>query len=160
MKAIVYCSNTGSSREYADMISNKTGIPAIDIKEAKKTLSKTDDVIFIGWIMASQIAKYKLAKELFNVKAVCACGLAGPQDKTVTDLPTINGLGDTPFFYLQGNFDLNKLKGFYKFMMKMMMNMSLKSDDPKQKEFGEILKNGGRFVSENNITPIVEYIQK
>lgn len=46
MKAIVYYSNTGSTKEYAEMISNATGIPNMSLKEAKKNLSKDDDIIW------------------------------------------------------------------------------------------------------------------
>lgn len=158
MKAIVYNSNTGSTKEYAEMISKATGISSISFKEAKKTLTKNDEVIFMGCILANMISKYKAAKNLFNIKAVCGCGLSLPDSEQVAKMPADNQLGDTPFFFLQGNFDMNKLKGFKKFMMNTMMNMSLKSEDPKQKEFGNVLKVGGTFVSEKNIADVVNFI--
>lgn len=158
MKAIVYNSNTGSTKEYAQMISKATGIPCVSFKEAKKTLTKNDEVVFMGCILANMISKYKAAKNLFNIKAVCGCGLSLPDSEQVAKMPADNQLGDTPFFFLQGNFDMNKLKGFKKFMMNTMMNMSLKSEDPKQKEFGNVLKVGGTFVSEKNIIAVVKFI--
>lgn len=159
MKAIVYYSNTGSTKEYAEMISNATGIPNMSLKEAKKNLSKDDDIIFMGCIFANMISKYTSAKKLFNIKAVCGCGLSLPNSEQVAKMPLDNMVGDTPFFYLQGNFDINKLKGIKKFMMNKMMSMALKSEDPKQIEFGTVLKNGGHFVSERNIQPVVEFIK-
>ena len=36
MRAIVYTSNTGSTRRYADMLSEKVKLPAFSMEEARK----------------------------------------------------------------------------------------------------------------------------
>lgn len=37
MKAIVYISNTGHTKKYAELIGEKTGLPVYELSEAKKT---------------------------------------------------------------------------------------------------------------------------
>ena len=57
MKAIIYTSNTGFTRKYAQMLSEKLSLPAYNagLGEDKKSLSKSDDVIYMGWISANKI---------------------------------------------------------------------------------------------------------
>lgn len=72
LKAIVYESNTGHTKEYAEMLGKKLEIPAFTIKEAKKELNKNDEIIFLGWIFATKIMGLNKVKK-YNVKCVGAC---------------------------------------------------------------------------------------
>ena len=62
MKAIVYTSNTGTTKEYAEIIEKKTIIPAYTLDEAEKVLSAGDEVIYLGWLMAGTIKDIKRQK--------------------------------------------------------------------------------------------------
>lgn len=65
MKAIIYTSNTGFTRKYAQMLSEKLSLPAYNagLGEDKKSLSKSDDVIYMGWISANKIEGLKKQPE-------------------------------------------------------------------------------------------------
>ena len=48
MKAIDYESNTGFTQKYAFMLSEKTGLPAYLLENAKSELHKGDEIFFLG----------------------------------------------------------------------------------------------------------------
>ena len=55
MDAIVYTSNTGSTKRYAELLSQMTGLPAFALGDAKDKLSANAGIIYLGWIMASGV---------------------------------------------------------------------------------------------------------
>ena len=75
MTAIVYVSNTGSAKTYAEMLSEKTGFSAYDFKDCG-SVPEGAEVIFIGWVMAGGVQGLKEAREKFGtLKAVIAVGM-------------------------------------------------------------------------------------
>ena len=44
MKAIVYTSQTGHTQRYAQMLAERTGVPAYSLKEAGKSLRRGEDL--------------------------------------------------------------------------------------------------------------------
>ena len=55
MKAIVYTSQTGFTRQYAQLLSEKTGVPAYELKEAAGKLPRDSEVFYMGWLMAGSV---------------------------------------------------------------------------------------------------------
>ena len=47
MKAIVYTSNTGHTRAYAELLACKTGLPVYALEDAAKQLEKGASVIYL-----------------------------------------------------------------------------------------------------------------
>ncbi len=157
MKAIVYCTNTGTSKRYAEMLSEKTGIATYDISSCDELAADTE-IIFIGWVMAGEIQGLAAARQKFtDIKAICAVGMmkSEKQDIAIKEKNAIDG----EFFSLMGAFDINKLKGMYRMMMGMMMKMmksKLKeSDDPKADEMIKMFDEGFDMVSESELDGIV-----
>lgn len=99
IKAIVYKSKTGHTLEYAKMLSKKLNIPIYNLKKAK--IRKGDEIIYMGYIMASNISGLKKAKKKFNIKYVIAVGAYPKQEEYIQSLKSINKL-DIPLFYLRG----------------------------------------------------------
>ena len=66
IRAIVYTTNTGTSKEYAEILATKTDLSHMSLEEAKKKLPKGTQIIYIGWIMASEIKGYKEAKSRYK----------------------------------------------------------------------------------------------
>lgn len=54
MKAVIYESNAGSARRYAEMLASKLGVPAYSYKEAVKAIPRDEEAIFIGWILRTR----------------------------------------------------------------------------------------------------------
>ena len=59
MDAIVYTSNTGSTKRYAELLSQMIGLPAFALGDAKDKLSANAGIIYLGWIMASGVKGYR-----------------------------------------------------------------------------------------------------
>ena len=110
LTAIIYESNTGYTAKYATLLSEKTGLPCIPAKEAKEYKGK--EVVFLGWLMAGSIRGIKPALKKFRVAAVGAVGMATYDAGYEQQLKARN-CKDTPLFYLQGGFDMDRLKGIY-----------------------------------------------
>ena len=53
MEAIIYTSNTGSTKRYAEMLSRKTGLAVYSLKEASKKVAANSEIIYMGWLMGS-----------------------------------------------------------------------------------------------------------
>ena len=47
MTAIVYTTNTGSTKRYAEMLGEKTGFPVFDLSKAA-SVEKDSEIIYLG----------------------------------------------------------------------------------------------------------------
>ena len=161
ISAIVYTSNTGYSEQYAKLLGEKTGLPVCYLRDAADFEGK--DIIYVGWLMAGIVSGYDKAKKKYNVNAVLGVGMG----ETGTQLDTVrknNKVPESvPVFVLQGGFDMNKLSGMYKFMMKLMVK-KLKKDYAGRKDLTEgeeaivdMLYNGGNYVSEKHLERVLEW---
>lgn len=161
MTAIVYLSNAGSAKRYAEMLSNKLGYPLFDLKD-KDSVPKDSKIIFIGWVMAGTIQGLKEVREALGTpKAVVAVGMM-VGDKQSEDIKEKNAITE-PFFFLPGAFNMKNLSGMYKMMMGMMVKMikgKLKeSGDPKAKEIVDKFEEGFDMVDEKNLDGIIEFLK-
>ncbi|MBQ1946058.1 MAG: hypothetical protein II343_03920 [Clostridia bacterium] len=164
IEAIVYSSMTGYTAQYAQMISEKTGIPAYALDDAGKLADKTK-VLYMSWLMAGTLVNYKKAAEKFDVSAVCSVGLNATEEQIVATRKSSKIPETVKFFALQGGYNPGKLKGMYKFMMKIVTKVLIKkiSSLPDQGEAEEklieVLRNGGSFVKEENIAGVAAYLE-
>lgn len=163
MDAIVYTSNTGSTARYAQLLSEKTGLPAYPLDEAQRSLPANAEVIYLGWVMASGIQGLKTAAKRFKLRAVCAVGMGRTGTQTEL-LRSKNPVPDTvPLFTLQGTFDLNKLRGVYRAMMNVMVKtvgkkLSAKPDrSPDEDDMLDMMLNGSERVSAENLTAVTDW---
>ena len=83
MNAIIYTTNTGSTECYARLLTQKTGLPAYSLAEAKKRVFAGTEIIYLGWIMAGSVKGYAEAAKRYRVRAVCGVGMG--QTGTQTD---------------------------------------------------------------------------
>lgn len=158
---IVYCSNTGSAKKYAELLSEKTGLPCVDISK-RSSVSADEEIIFIGWIMAGSLQGLKEVRETFSdIKAVCGVGMM-KGEKATEETKAKNGITE-PYFFLPGDFDMSKLKGMYKMMMGMMLKMVKgkikESGDEKGEEMLKMLENGIILFDEKEIEQVVEFVK-
>ena len=56
MKAIVYTSQTGHTQRYAQMLAERTGVPAYSLKEAGKSLRRGEEIFYICLLYTSDAA--------------------------------------------------------------------------------------------------------
>ena len=163
MEAIIYTTNTGSAEQYAKILAQETGLPAYSMKEAQKKIRPGVDVICLGWIMAGTIKGYSAAVRHYQVQAVCAVGMGrtGTQTDAVRKKNCIPG--ECPLFTIQGNFDVKKLRGTYRFMMNVMVKtagkgLANKTDrTPEEDDMLDMMVNGGKRVSLQNLNAVTEW---
>ena len=74
MISIVYVSNAGSSKRYAEMLAEKTGYPCYAYSDSNDAVGT--EVIFISWVMAGAVQGISEARVKFGtLKAVVAVGM-------------------------------------------------------------------------------------
>lgn len=159
MSTIIYTTNAGSSEKYANMLGEKTGYSVVSLAKSG-SVSADEEIIYIGWVMAGTLQGYADAiKKFSNIKAVCAVGMSS-DDKDKSELQMKNNITQ-PLFLLAGSFSISKLKGMYKLMMNMAvkaMQSKIKDASDDEKKALDMFVNGFDFVSEDNLTPIIEFL--
>ena len=160
--AIVYTSGTGYTARYAALLSEKLGLPAHTLADAVRSLPAGTPVIYMGWLMAGSVKDYKKAARRFAIDAVIGVGLGdtGAQDdaaRKACKLPA-----DVPVFTLQGGMDLEKLRGPYKFAIKMLTKgmAAQKNRTPAEDRMLELLQKGGDYVSEKELAAVLAWAGK
>lgn len=157
MKAIIYESNTGSAKRYAEMLSEKLGVPAYSLKEAQKALPKDEEAVFLGWVFANKIQGFSKAQKRWNLVCACAVGINPRTDKYIEILKESNPT-DIPIFYLRGKLDLTKLKWLQRKLLETIRADLEKQNKPGTEEMISILKNGCDLVSEDMLKETIAYL--
>ena len=160
MATIIYCSNSGSAKRYAELLSEKTGSPCVDIKKMS-AVNADEEIIFITWIMAGALQGLKEVREAFgSIKAICGVGMM-KSEKATEETKAKNAVTE-PYFFLTGDFDINKLTGMYKMMMGMMLKMVKgkikESGDEKGEEMLKLLENGINGFDEKELDSVIEFL--
>ena len=139
------------------MLAERTGLPIYALKEARSALAARTEIAYLGWVMASGVKGYADAAKRFHVRMVCAVGMAatGTQMDEVRKATAIPA--DTALFTLQGGFHLEKLRGMYRLMMRMMRGALIKqlaekpNRAPEDEDMIALLEHGGSRVSGENL---------
>ena len=153
-EAIVYTSGTGFTAEYAKMFGEETGLRCLTLKEAKKELAPG----------AENVKGCKKAMKRYSVRAVVGVGL-GPCGSRLEEVAAASGTSGVPLFTLQGGFDLSKLHGVYKLMMKIFTGAVTKKLNAKPKRTPDeekllALMRGGSAVSRDNLLPVLDFYKE
>lgn len=157
MKAVIYESNTGHARRYAEMIAAKSGLACVPAREAYKTLDKGSEVLYVGWVMANEVVGYKKAAKRFAVKAVCAVGLF-PAAPPVNELIEKRNKLTCPLFYLRGGISPDKLTGLKKKLIQFVRDDLARQGHPEDAEVIKVMTEGGDFVAEENLTGVLAFL--
>lgn len=159
---IVYTSATGFTKQYAEMLSQELQIAALPLSDAKKSLEKGEEIIYMGWLNGGKVEGLKSATSHFRIIAVCAVGMGSPTATVTHDIRSANGFS-CPCFYLQGGFDMSKLTGINKVKMQMVFSSFSKQLPPPEKRNAEenkmydLFVNGGSFVSREKLRIVVDW---
>ncbi len=162
VKAIVYKSETGFTKEYSQMLSDKLDIPCYTLEEAKKNLNKQDPIVYLGWICAGSIKGVNKVRNKYKVKCYGAVGAFPKEDNYIESLVKSNGLEEEKLFYLRGGINFKKLKGYKKFIIKIVGNVLEKNNKGKEgsEELIRIFNEGASFVDSKNLDEMIDYIKK
>ena len=169
--AIIYVSQTGFTKQYAEWLSEETNGECMTIAEAeKRDFSEYDTVVFGGWCMAGTIKKLdwfkgKLIQWSDKKKVVFAVG-ASPMENPELE----EGLrkifageewSNVSSFYCPGGLRYENMKPGYRLMMKMFAKMVEKKKDktPEEKGMAEIIGKSYDISDRKYIAPIVECLK-
>ncbi len=151
---IIYVSDAGHTERYARLLAEKLGLECYTLKEAQK--SKSEDIIFCGWVCANKISGLKKALGRFNVVAVCAVGLYPKTDAITRTLNEKNKTG-CPLFYLRGGLDYSKICGLRKKLLLTIRDTLRRENKPDSEELIDVLTNGGDFFDEDYLSEPVAF---
>ena len=162
VKAIVYKSETGFTKEYAKNLSDKLKIPCYTLEEAKKNLNKQEEIVYLGWICAGSIKGVNKVRNKYKVKCYGAVGAFPKDDNYIESLVKSNGLEEEKLFYLRGGINFGKLKGYKKFIVKIVGNVLEKNNKGKEgsEELIRLFNEGASFVDSKNLDEMIDYIKK
>lgn len=151
IRAIIYESNTGFTKKYAQLLSVQTGLPCHALSENKVTSG--DSIIYLGWLCAGKIKGYAKASKRYNVRAVAGVGLRAQDAEALGQLIKQNKTAGRPAFYLQGGVDIQKLRGLNKIMLKAAVKaMAGKKGKPGSEDTLYSFKD---FVSPDNLSGLL-----
>ena len=120
VQAVLYTSATGFTERYARMLSEAAGLPACPAG-GPDLPAPGSPVIYLGWLCAGRVRGLGRARGRYDLRAVCAVGMAPPEMVSLPRLAEDNGLGDTPLFYLRGGYAPERLRGLARVMMAPMV---------------------------------------
>ena len=157
--AIVYASATGFTRRYADLLSERTGLPCFALG-AVPGPDRGAAVLYLGWLCAGEIKGLRKARARYKVQAVCAVGMS-PAGTAYTDqVRAQNHLENLPFFYLRGGYAPEKLTGFYRAMMAPMARLVSRApaETEADRAMRDAFRDGGDWVSPERLAPVLAWL--
>lgn len=160
---VIYTSNTGYTEQYAKMLAKALDTFAYSLDRVPEC-HRGKDCIYMGWLMAGGIKGYKKAKKLFKVRAVVGVGM-GPDNPSLVPgfRESMKIKSKVAVFYLQGGFDLDRLKGPYKLIMKLKIKeiagrLGTKTDRTPAEDLTLAMTMGAASaVDEKNLAPIIAW---
>jgi len=166
IQAIVYRSGTGYTKKYANLLAEMTGLPAYDLAGGEPP-EQGAEVIYLGWIMAERVMGLEDARKRFGTPCVCAVGMGPGSAALVIRIRRKNKiLGEDKAFYLQGGFDLQRLKGPFRLIMAVKVREIAARLEKKPKRTAEeeatLMMTKGPYscVCPENLRDVMEWYRK
>ena len=160
VQAVLYTSATGFTERYARMLSEAAGLPACPAG-GPDLPAPGSPVVYLGWLCAGRVQGLGRARGRYDLRAVCAVGMAPASSEVVNKLAGQNHLEGLPFFYLRGGYAPEKLPGPYKLMM-APMTKAVTGHPPKDENeaaMQEAFRHGGDWVDEGALAPVLAWLE-
>ena len=170
IQAIVYTSQTGYTQRYAQLLAEKTGVPAYSLNEARESLRPKDEIFYMGWLLAGTVKGIQSAMDRYTVRGAAIVGISPQGNGDLWTEARINGgYSDSGgrLFYLQGGYAPEKLGFFYRMMMKPMTRSVVRQVQARgadateqERQMAEVFQHGGDFVREEALDEIVQWFRE
>ena len=144
---IIYGSNYGTTKKYAEEFSKRTNIEAVSFKDVNN-INDYDNIIYLGGLYAGGVlGMAKTLKKIDNIAnkniIIATIGLSDPTDEINKNNIRNNIKKQVPkeifekvkVFHLRGGIDYSKLNFAHRTMMKLLYNTVKKL--PKEKQTAE-----------------------
>ena len=161
---IVYQSNTGFTREYAEMLAKAEKLKVYELDAAQ--LPEGTKVFYMGPLMAGHITGVEKAVKQFNVAGVCGVGMSPPGQDVLYTLSKANAVPNAPIFYLQGGWAPKKVSWFKRRAVNMVTKkfretlLSKKNRTEYEQANLDMLLKGGSFVAYRNLEGIRAWLKE
>ena len=167
---VVYTSQTGFTKKYAEWISEKANADILELKEAQKKeasfFDAYDTVIYAGWCMAGKVVGsnwfFNKAVSLKGKKLAIVLVGASPNENpevavAISKILTKEQSQYIKAFYCQGGLDYNKMKSFSKFMLKMFAKSLASKKDATEddRKKAEMISHSYDIADKKYIEPIL-----
>ena len=146
---VIYNSQTGFTRRYAQWIAEESGADCLELSAAKKKdLTPYEAIIFGGWACAGSISKISWFKSNIDKwadkKLIAFCVGGGPIDNPEIETALKQNFNESErkkvkLFYCPGGFNYEKMSVPSKLMMKMFIK-TLKAKKDKTEEEQILIK--------------------
>lgn len=170
---IIYTSQTGFTKKYAQWLADKVSGDLMDLKEAKKKrddfFESYDAICYGGWAMAEKIAKVKWflekAEGWKDKRLAVFCVGGTPNGEPQADLMLKNALTEEQrkyirIFYCQGGMNYEKMSAPTRVTMKMFVSAVRNKKDAteEQKKMFERMSSSYDISDIRFVEPIAEYL--
>lgn len=164
---IVYRSNTGFTKEYAEMLGRAEKMQVCPLAGSQGKVAPGEPVFYMGPLMAGHISGIDQAVKQFTVRGVCGVGMSPASPQVLEALTKANYFPHAPIFYLQGGWAPKKV-GWLKRRMVSMATRSMRealhdkgsSRTPEETKQLEFLLHGGSFVAFENLAAIRSWMKE
>lgn len=163
MILVVYKSDTGFTKQYAEWIGEALNCDIEPLKNIKaEKLEAYDTIIFGGWIMGKKIVELdKICRLTIKKPIVFAVGVSHKSEQLEREIVEINNLHDTPFYYMEGGFRFEELSFVKRQLLKTLKKAVSKKENKTEEEsfMAEVLCTSFDNSSIEQIENLVEYVR-
>lgn len=173
MKTIViYNSQTGFTKRYAEWIAAETGADCLELSDAKKKdLTAYDTIVFGSWACAGGISKVSWFKgnmdKWEDKKLIVFCVGGSPIDNPDIDIAFKRIFNESEqkkvkTFYCPGGFNYEKMSAPSKLMMKMFIKTLKAKKDKSQEEqvMIDMISSSYDISDKKYIEPVLQCLKK
>ena len=161
---IVYQSNTGFTKQYAEMLARAEKLKLYALDEAG--LPQDTEVFYMAPLMAGHITGVEKAVKQFRVVGVCGVGMSPPGRDILNTLSKANSIPNAPIFYLQGGWAPKQVGWVKRQAVNMVTRSFRQALEAKTKRTAyeqanlDMLRKGGSMVAYENLSTIRDWMKE
>lgn len=161
---IVYTSESGFTKSYAQTLGQSTGIPVYSLDEAKQKLSQNEGIFYMSWMRAGQLKDYNKAKSAFQMQGCCGVGIRPDTENVLPSLIKGTKLSASDVFYFPGGYAPDNLSGGTKVALELVLSMirkkikSQKNISPQEEHLLDVCTHGGSFADRIDLAPLEAWL--
>ena len=165
---VIYNSQTGFTKRYAEWIAEESGADCFELSEAKKKrMDNYDAIVFGGWVCAGGISKLSWFKgnihKWNDKKLIAFCVGGSPLENPEIETALRQNFNEEEWekvnvFYCPGGFNYEKMSTPSKLMMKMFIKaLKAKKDKTEEEEVMiKMIASSYDISDKKYIEPILE----
>lgn len=169
---VIYHSQTGFTKRYAEWIAEETGADCVELSAAKKKdLTAYEAIIFGSWACAGSISKISWFKgnidKWADKKLIAFCVGGSPINNPEIKTALNRNFNESErkrvkTFYCPGGFNYEKMSAPSKLVMKMFVKMLKAKKDKTEEEqvMAKMISSSYDISDKKYIEPILQYLKK